>query len=209
MYKRTLITTLCVAALTTSAAFAAPSINGPTGLINTPTADVLHDGQYSLGYYNLKEGGAGSLNFNLSRNLEVGVAGFHFDNRDNNVLLNAKYALLPETVLTPGLSIGVEDGTDKHGRSTYAAVSKALPLGFRIHAGVGNGRFDGPFYGLEKTINPVSILTGTNAFPTTTLILEHDGHSTNYGARMTILSGLKIDAGWRDSDFYVGLSLTR
>ena len=188
---------------------AAPSINGSTGLINIPTADVLHEGQYSLGYYNLREGGAGSFSFNLSRNLEVGVAGFRFDNQTNDLRMNAKYALVPETILSPGLSVGVEDMADKNDRSSYAVVSKALPFGFRIHGGYGKGRMDGMFYAIEKTINPVSILTGGNAFPATTLIFERDSRHTNYGARMAIAAGLKVDAGWRDKNFYVGMSLTR
>jgi hypothetical protein len=33
--------------------------------------------------------------------------------------------------------------TAERERSYYAVASKALPFGFRIHAGVGNGRFDG------------------------------------------------------------------
>lgn len=209
MIKKVLLTAVCLFTFGATVSLAAPSINGPTGLINVPSADVLHDGQYSIGYYNLKEGGAGSFNFNLARNLEVGVTGFSFDNHDRNALVNAKYALLPETILTPGLSVGIEDFADKNSRTSYAAVSKALPFGFRIHAGYGNGRIDGLYYGIEKTLNPVSILTGSNAFPATTLILEHDGKHTNYGARLAVAGGLKVDAGWRNSDFYVGMSLTR
>ncbi|HAK73778.1 MAG TPA: hypothetical protein DCP36_09580 [Sporomusaceae bacterium] len=194
--------------LTSVTAFAAPSINGSTGLINNPTADVLQDGEFSIGYYNLKDGGVGVFNLNLARNLEVGVAGFRYGNHDNDTLLNAKFALVPETVLTPGLSVGVEDIGDKTGRTTYAAASKALPFVFRIHAGVGNGRYDGFFGAIEKTINPVSVITGNNAFPATTLIAEYDGSRMNYGARMSIVPGMKLDAGWRHSDFYVGLSFT-
>ena len=209
LYARILITVACLINVGIAAVWAAPSVNGPTGLINIPSADVLHEGQYSLGYYNLKEGGAGSFNFNLIRNLEMGIAGLRYDSSSNHTLLNAKYAVLPETILTPGLAIGVEDLTGDQERSTYAAVSKALPFGFRIHAGVGNGRFSGGFYGIEKTINPISILTGNSGFPATTLILEHDGRHTNYGARLAVAAGLKLDAGWRDRNFYVGLNLTR
>lgn len=208
MLRKTMAATICAFALSGVAAFAAPSINGSTGLINNPTADVLQDGEFSIGYYNLKDGGVGVFNLNLARNLEVGVAGFRYDNHDNDTLLNAKFALVPETVLSPGLSVGIEDIGDKHGRTSYAAASKALPFGFRIHAGVGNGRYDGFFGAIEKTINPVSIITGNNAFPATTLIAEYDGDRMNYGARMAIVPGLKLDAGWRHSDFYVGLSFT-
>ena len=208
MLRKTIFAAICAVTLSSAAAFAAPSINGSTGLINSPSADVLQEGQYSIGYYNLKDGGVGIVNLNLARNLEVGAAGFRYDNRGNDTLFNAKYALVPETVLTPGLSVGIEDIGDKNDRTGYAVASKALPFGFRIHAGVGNGRYDGFFGAIEKTINPVGIITGSNTFPATTLIAEYDGNRMNYGARMSVVPGLKLDAGWRQSDFYVGLSFT-
>ncbi|WP_425058599.1 hypothetical protein SCACP_32570 [Sporomusa carbonis] len=206
-------TIMAVVALLLAAApvYAAPSINGSTGLINTPSADVLQEGQFSLGYHHLKDGGVGTFNMNLTGKLEIGVAGFRYDsdsNRDNHTYLNAKYGLLPETVLTPGLAIGVEDAANLDKRTYYAAASKALPFGFRIHAGVGNGRYDGVFASLEKTINPVGIITGNNAFPATTFIAEWDGDRMNYGARMSIVPGLKLDAGWRHSETYFGISYT-
>ncbi|QDR82076.1 YjbH domain-containing protein [Sporomusa termitida] len=191
--------------------YAAPSVNGSTGLINTPSADVLQEGQFSLGYHHLEEGNAGSFVFSPAKKLELGVAGFRYDsdsNRDNQTYFNAKYSLVPETVVTPGLAIGVEDigGEDK--RTFYAAASKALPFGFRLHAGVGDGRYDGVFASLEKTFNPVGVITGSNAFPATTLIAEWDGDRMNYGARLSVVPGLKIDAGWRHSETYIGLTYT-
>lgn len=208
MHTNIFIAFVCAVLLIGSPVAAAPSINGSTGLINTPSADVLHEGQFSLGYYNLKGGSAGIVTFNMARNLEVGAAGFQYDGQDNKFLLNAKCAVVPETILSPGLSIGVEDALDKKGRTAFAAVSKTLPFGFRIHAGVGNGRIDGMFYALEKTVNPIGI-SGSRGFPTTTLMLEYDGQHTNYGARMAIAKGLRMDAGWKNRDFYIGLSLTR
>lgn len=192
----------------TAAAGAAPSISGSTGLIDNPSADTLRNGQFSIGYYQLNDGGVGVFNMNLMKNLEVGVAGFRYDNSADSTLLNAKLSLLPETVVTPGLAVGIEDAAAERKRSVYAVASKALPLGFRIHAGIGNGRFDGVFASLEKTINPISIITGNNAFPATSLILEFDGKNTNYGARMAVVPGVKVDAGWRDHYWYLGASFT-
>jgi hypothetical protein len=206
--KKVLFGVSCILLLASAPGFAAPSVNGSTGLINTPSADVVREGEFSLGYYHLKDGGVGIFNTNLAPNVELGVAGFRYDGQDNKNYVNAKFSLAPETVFTPGLAVGVEDigNTDK--RSVYAVASKALPLGFRIHAGVGNGRFDGVFAGLEKTLNPVSVMTGNNAFPATTLIAEYDGKYMNFGARMSIIPGLKLDAGWRDHGGYVGMSYT-
>lgn len=195
--------------LASAPAFAAPSVNGSTGQINNPSADVLQEGQFAAGYYHLKDGGVGVVGLNIAPKLEVGLAGFRYDDaRGNASLVNAKYSLFSESILTPGLAIGVEDIGRQRQRSVYAVASKALPFGFRLHAGVGNGRFDGMFASIEKTINPVSVLSGNNTFPATTLIAEFDGHNMNYGARMSIVPGLKIDAGWRDHSAYFGLSFT-
>ena len=106
------------------------------------------------------------------------------------------------------VAAGVEDIAAQRQRSFYAVASKALPFGFRLHAGFGNGRFDGVFAALEKTLNPVSVVKGNNTFPATTLIVEFDGHTTNYGARVSIIPGLKLDAGWRNHEAYFGLSFT-
>ncbi len=206
--KKILCGISCVLLLSAAPVLAAPSVNGSTGLINNPSADVLREGEFSLGYYHLKDGGVGIFNTNVLPKLELGVAGFRYDGQDNNNYINAKFSVLPETVLSPGLALGVEDISGSSKRSAYAVASKALPLGFRIHAGVGDGRFNGVFGGIEKTINPVSIITGNNAFPATTLIAEYDGKNMNYGARMSIVPGLKLDAGWRNHDGYFGVSYT-
>lgn len=198
----------CVLFMTTLPVLAAPSINGSTGLINNPTADTLRGGEFSLGYYHLKDGGVGTFNTNIAPNLEIGVAGFRYDGRNNENYLNAKFSVVPETVLSPGFSIGVEDMAGDSQRSLYAVASKALPFGFRIHAGAGNGRFSGVFGGIEKTLNPLSVITGNNVFPATSLIAEYDGKHMNYGARLSIIPGLKLDAGVRNHDGYVGISFT-
>lgn len=206
--KKIMVGLTCSLLMTTMPVLAAPSVNGSTGLINTPTADVLRGGQVSVGYYHLKDGGVGTFNTNIAPNLEIGVAAFRYDGQKNENYVNAKFGLVPETIMTPGLSIGVEDMANRGQRSLYAVASKALPFGFRIHAGTGNGRFNGVFGGIEKTINPLSVLTGNNAFPATTLIAEYDGKVMNYGARLSIVPGLKLDAGVRNHDGYIGISFT-
>jgi hypothetical protein len=198
----------CALLMAAVPAWAAPSVDGSTGLINIPSADVLRPGQFAVGYYQFKNGGVGTFDTNLVPNLELGVSAFHNDGQENTNNLNAKFAVLPETVLKPGLAIGGEDLGNNNQRSLYAVASKALPFGFRLHVGAGDGRFNGIFAGVEKTINPISIITGTNAFPTTTLLAEYDGKTMNYGVRLTIVSGLKLDAGVRSHDGYVGISFT-
>ena len=192
-----------------AAASAAPSVYGSTGQINNPSADVLEQGQFAVGYYHLKDGGDGVFNMNLVTNVEVGVAGFRFDNsRDNNTMINAKWNLSPESVLTPGIAVGIEDIGNSTQRSAYAVVSKQLPFGYRVHVGVGDGRYNGGFASIEKTLNPISVLAKNNTFPATTLIAEYDGRNMNYGARMSIVNGLNLDAGWRDHQLYFGMSFS-
>jgi hypothetical protein len=200
--KKLLISVAILISLT-NMTYAAPSTKGDTGMINTPTADVLREGQVSLGYYNLHEGKTASLGFNATQNLEVSVAHTDFDFSDKTTYVNAKYAIKSEGVLTPGIAIGVEDIANKDDRTAYAVVSKGLPFGFRAHVGIGNGRYDGVFYALEKNITPLGI---KGIFPDTTLIVEHDGHDMNYGMRMSIVPGLKVNAGWRDKETYVGVT---
>lgn len=206
--KKIMLAAVCATFIVTAPVAAAPTVNGSTGLINTPSSDVLREGQFSLGYYNLHEGKAGSFGIGIAPKLELSVAAFDYDRRSNETYLNAKFGVLPESVMTPGLAIGIEDMADETDRSFYAVASKGLPLGFRIHAGVGNGRYDGFFAGIEKVLNPVSVVTGNSVFPTTSLIAEYDGHDMNFGARLTLVSGLKVDAGWRHDKTYVGATFT-
>ena len=208
--KKTILAAITLL-LAAAPVYAAPSVNGSTGLINTPTADVLQEGQFAVGYYHLKDGGVGTFNMNLTGKLEVGAAGFRYDSqsgRQDHTYVNAKYGLVPETVLTPGVAVGVEDIADLDKRTAYVSASKTLPFGFRLHAGVGNGRYDGVFASLEKTISPLGLLTGNNVFPATTLIAEWDGNDMNYGARMAVVPGLKLDVGHRAHQTYFGASFT-
>ena len=205
--KRIIISLACALLLTAAPVMAASSMNGPTGLIDIPTADVLRSGQISLGYYHLKDGGVGTVNTNLAPNLEIGVTAFRYDGQTSKNDLNAKFSVVPETVVAPGLAIGVQNLSSNNKRSVYAVASKALPFGFRMHAGAGSGQFNGIFAGLEKTINPISI-TGNNAFPATTLIAEYNGKVMNYGARLSIAPGLKLDVGVRNHARYIGINFT-
>lgn len=191
-----------------SVATAAPSLQGATGLINTPSADVLQQGQFTLGLDYNHGGSEQNVVMGVASRIEMGVIGINDPGVSNKILLNGKYSLLPEQILTPGISVGVEDAFNQNQRSDYAVVSKTLPFGFRIHAGVGNGFYHGTFAGIEKTINPVSFLTGSNTFPATTLIAEYDGNTMNYGIRLAIVPGLKVEGGVRSHAAYYGINFT-
>ena len=117
-----------------------------------------------------------------------------------------KYVLLSETVLTPGLAVGINDLTGKSERSTFAVVSKGLPLGFRVHAGIGSGDFEKGFVALEKNITP---LLGANVFPSTTLLVEYNDNNINYGMRMSIVPDLKLNLGRSDHKTFIGLTYAK
>ncbi|EGO62943.1 YjbH domain-containing protein [Acetonema longum] len=204
-----IIVSFCFLTMAASTVLAAPSLNGPTGMIHTPTADVPQ--AFSAGIYHLDEAKTGTLNMTLLPRLEVGATRWNPDLGDDTTAFHAKWGFMPETAMTPGLAVGVEDIGDEYERSPYIVASKALPLGFRVHAGTGGGRFkDKVFASLETTINPVGVVTGDSVFPATTLIAEYDGEDTNFAVRLSILPGLKAEAGWRglDDSSYYGLSFT-
>lgn len=200
------ITAMCLATfMSVGVAEATPTITGSTGMIYTPTADVLRDGHFSLGYHHMDDAKTYTLGYGMSNAWEISASSFDYDHHSSDFYLNTKFSLMSENVLRPGIAIGVEDAFDESDRTFYAVASKALPLGFRIHAGIGDGRFDGVFGGIEKTFNPLGI-TGSSIFPATTLSAEYDGSKMIYGIRLSIVPGLKAQAAWRGSDTYVGLT---
>ncbi len=210
MKKRILTLTCILLMMNAGPAAAAPALNGMTGEITTPSADVLHTGQFSLGYYRFADGNSRAFDASIACRWEIGAVNFNYDNHTSTSHLNVKYALARETLLKPGLAIGAEDIGGDGKRSLYAVMSKQLPFGYRLHMGIGNGRFSGPFGAVEKTLTPLHGLSSNNVFPATTLIVECDGRGMNYGARMAIVPGVKLDAGWRARlhSAYFGLSLT-
>lgn len=207
--RKILVGVALLTASLTGTAMAASSINGPTGQINTVSADTLKQGEVALGYYNLENGAVGNLNIGLIKNVEIGGSFYDPDAGSRQNRLNVKWSIAPETIATPGVAVGMEDITGESARTGYVVASKGLPMGFRVHYGIGNGRYDGIFGGIEKTFNPIGV-TGSNTFPATTLIAEYDGNDVNVGARLAVVSGIKIDAGLKNmKDFYVGFNLTK
>jgi hypothetical protein len=201
MQKVILIMIVCLGIF--SQASAAPATTGTTGNIDTPSADVLRPGQASVAYYKLHEGNDLTFGVNVAKNLELSGARQESKNAAAESYLNLKYGVLHEGILTPGVAVGIEDITNQKEQTVYAVISKGLPLGIRAHAGIGNGRYDGLFFAVEKKLIPMSI---GGVFPDTSLIIEHNGHAMNYGLRMSIAAGLKVDAGWRDNSSYIGFT---
>ena len=184
---------------------AQPSLNGATGLLELPTADVVKKESFGIGIYSADDVKIRNMGYGLAEKLEVSFANEKHDIEQINKF-NVKYVLLSETVLTPGLAVGINDLTGKSERSTFAVVSKGLPLGFRVHAGIGSGDFEKGFVALEKNITP---LLGANVFPSTTLLVEYNDNNINYGMRMSIVPDLKLNLGRSDHKTFIGLTYAK
>lgn len=201
----------CVASLFLMAtAFASPSTTGSTGMIRIPTADVLQTGHFAAGYYYWQDHGTAVAAVGLPSGLEISAAAPWGQSVSDAWTVNAKFSLNQEALLIPAVAIGMEDVGGQGRRSVYGVISKVLPYGFRVHIGTGTGRFDGMFGSIEKVLNPTSLRKKASGFPVTSLILEMDGHKMNYGARMRLAHGLRLDAGWlgQEERIYLGLTYT-
>jgi len=196
--------------LLTAPVAAAPTLTGSTGMIYIPTADVLQVGQFSTGYYYRQDHGLAVAAAGLPAGVEVSAAAPWNAATSDAWTVNAKYNLNQEALLIPAVSIGIEDIGGSRQRSVYGVLSKALPYGFRVHIGAGTGRFEGLFGAVEKVLNPTSLRKKASGFPVTTLIVEMDGVKMNYGARLSLAHGLRLDGGWlgRDEKVYLGLTYT-
>ena len=193
-----------------TSAFASPSTTGSTGMIRIPTADILQTGHFAAGYYYWQDHGTAVAALGLPAGIEVSAAAPWYNGVSSQWNVNAKINLTQESLLTPGISVGIEDLGGQRQQSFYGVVSKALPFGLRVHLGIGNGRFRGAFGAVEKVLNPQSVRKKNAGFPVTSIIVEMDGRKMNYGARMRLARGLRLDAGWLglEERIYLGLTYT-
>lgn len=170
---------------------AVPNFLGSTGLLLAPSAYTVGDRGVSGHAYFTDDFNSFGAQVGLSSRLEVGASYLDFDGGSNDVLLNAKFALLQETLPLPQLSIGVVDALDELDvdPSVYIVASKDLsriiPLNLfpiRAHAGWGTGVYDNqPFFGLEMNLGtPLDVLPTR---PTFSGIAEYVNDDINLGLR--------------------------
>ena len=203
----------CAAAL--SLPIAADEINhyqsfaGYTGLINTPSAEVMDSGVVDMGYNNqLDFRGLKYIdghNFIASAGLFKGfeVSGqiasnsihdnlFYSEGRGQtrDLSFNAKYQIpyIPQDWFS--VAIGMKDigGAANNYKTLYAVASKEL-WDFRFSAGVGasdraTGQMDGAFAGIEW-----------QPFKWFSLLTEYDAEAVNAAARLTIPKEWLYDIG--------------
>lgn len=181
------------------------SILGPTGLLYVPTADTLAKDAYNAGMYSVEDVDfeVYAFNYGIQPGLEFGFANLG----NGTTVVNAKYAIHPETETGMGVAVGVIDITDEVQTTVYAVLSKALSWdkvkgisNIRGHAGIAGGAaatLDGPFAGLSFDV--------AKRF---TAIVEHDGTRINFGGRIQLTDKLLGHVGvvGDDQDFVYGVS---
>lgn len=203
------LATLCLPVLAADELASFQSLNGYTGLINTPTAEVLDKGLIDFGYNNqLDLRGIKYLdghNFIFSASLFDGfeASGLIATNsmHDNlfysegkgqlrDLSFNAKYQIpyIPKDWFR--FAIGAKDigGAANNYETYYAVASKELG-DFRFSLGMGqsdrlSGQMDGAFAGIEW--HPLDWFS---------LQVEHDGEAQNAAARITVPKKWLYDIG--------------
>ena len=195
-YKRLPLYLLVLFALAaTSAQVAAtPAYFGYTGLMLTPTADTLKTGGVGLGGVFLADDNNDttflSANVGLLDSLEVGAAMVNPEYGNSEGIINAKFALLKETIATPGVAIGVSDITDQFDATPYVVASKAMPLSGEsvfvptLHVGFGGGLLDGLFAGMSGKLSD-----------RLQLMVEYDTDDVNFGVQFAAAQALRLHAG--------------
>lgn len=170
------------------------SLEGYSGLIRTPVAGVLADGEafgsiaYELPSATAPKPKAGDLDVNAAvgflPNLELNL---RFQAGAAGQSANLQYQLLKETATSPAIAIGSQDiqGTQEL-RSDYFVISRSKE-GSRASIGMGRGQLSGVFGGLEAQVGPGTVL-----------VADYDTENVNLGLRYRSPQGLCLDLAWLD-----------
>lgn len=213
---------------------AAASIYGMSGLIETPDDSIVSSKSltptanriFDLNVNGVADGVdlttfGGAIG--IIPNLEVSAVGIDSDVRGASTegLINAKYRVLPETLTSPSVTVGVVDiaqrlerfSDDIDGMSTFVVVGKnisnmaegvsgAVSKPIRGTFGIGTGLYKGAFAGLDMSIAP--------KFSVAVEYLNkgiRNETTFNGMVRFTPIEALSIDAGAIGfKDFYAGAS---
>lgn len=185
---------------------ASPSLEGTSGLIRIPTADVIADGHLLAGISYMGEEhsrivsaktdamplfvGIGFLpNLELVGKLTIfhDVKAYNWNyNLDRS--FNAHYRILPQKRHVPALAIGAQDvtfGTTSSylGKSQYLVGTWAEDR-YRLHVGYGRERLSGPFGGIDYALRADQRLQ---------LMIDYDTRYVNAGLRGFVNKWLTVD----------------
>jgi hypothetical protein len=173
------------------------TFHGPTGLLRTPSAEVLPEGSARLSITSPKTV-SGSTIPDVRDQWAVGVGflpglegGAAYSNENvpgsllwRDITLHGKLRLLREQRGWPSVAIGASNLRPAAGDPNYYIVgSKTLWQGrARASAGVGSGELSGPFGGIEIDLAPWA-----------QAMAEWDGDRVNTGLRLRPIQGLQVD----------------
>ena len=129
--------------LSATASFSAPSSDGPTGILNVPTADTVERGSFEmmLAYDRPKVAGMGigvfpvvTLGYGL-QNAEIGLDYFNIEGYTAVESANAKYVFVHETKEMPAIAAGAMYLRGNVAETdVYLVASDSLGLGHEFRA---------------------------------------------------------------------------
>ena len=203
--------------LTSGKSYSAPNLEGVTGILNTPSAESLEDGEATIGFgvNNNRDRFLGARQRNYFFGVgylpgleicaryidfpelqEQAVPGFG-TRKDRSV--NVKYQFVCESCHKISLAVGAYDvgGKARIERAQYLVGTKTFgPV--KVSLGTGSKRLSGVFGGAEVKLS--------DKF---TLLYENDRFDNNFGIRINPSDNLCILLGRVNEDFSVGISYTR
>jgi len=192
-------------------------LEGVTGILNTPSAESLEDGEATFGFgiNNNRDRfmGARQRNYffgvgylpgleicaryiDFPQIQEQAVPGFG-TRKDRSV--NVKYQFVCESCHKVSLAVGVYDvgGKARIERAEYLVATKTLgPV--KVSLGTGSKRLSGVFGGAEIKLS--------DKF---TLLYENDRFDNNFGVRINPTGNVSILLGRVNKDFSVGVSYSK
>jgi hypothetical protein len=203
--------------ITTAIALAAMIAVGPASadrIILAPTGSILGPGQFKLegaispgnNDNKIYWAGIGLKKIELNA-VRFGAGQKMVGARDTDVV-GMEVGLLPETILTPGVGVGVWDATDKtvDGRGYYLAVSKGVPLtkelplpirDIQLHVGYGMSGIKGAFVGAQAAI-PFGLKVSAEYFQ----------KKYDFALAWTAIPFLELKGQRLDGDTYYGIQFT-
>lgn len=202
MKKKVITLTILISSCFWLQVAAAPTLHGSSGLLESPTADVLSPGGVSGGSWLGRDWSRQSLAVGLPGGWEV-AHGWRSAAGETTEETNIKLALKSEGVLLPGLAVGYQQGG-----AAYAVASKFLPGGYRVHVGIGTERFRDGFGGVEKVLNPPHFERGkmTMPQPTVKAIVDLDRHGAQYGLCAAWQNGWQAQLAHGAGAWYGGIT---
>lgn len=179
----------------------AGTLSGASGLIETPSADSIGEGEFEVAVRAVDGEFVASVLYGPMEHVEIG-ANTYARGEPLDVGIVIKGVILEEGARQPGVALGFETNR------SYVVVSKSLAPGFRGHAGYGFGDLDGLFGGISYALNTTSVSTGGAGMPLTTLMAEYTSSGLGAGVRLLFSPAISAEAALTsDGDLAAGLIL--